>query len=50
MNGYATINDTWEMSWKTSYLLSNIDVGIQEIVGMGYCMDDMQMMHQSSRS
>ena len=28
---------------KTSYLLGNVDVGIQEFAGMGYCVDDMQM-------
>ena len=49
-NAYATINDMWEISQKTGYLLGNIDVGIQEFVGTGYCVNDMQMMHQSSRS
>ena len=29
---------------ETSYLLWNIYTGIGEFVGMGYCMDDMQMM------
>ena len=29
---------------NTSYLLGNIDVGIQEFTGMGYCVDDVQMM------
>ena len=29
---------------KTGYLLRNVDVGIREFVGMGYCVDDMQMM------
>ena len=28
---------------KTGYLLRNVDMGIQEFVGMGYCVDDMQM-------
>ena len=32
----------WEISQKTSYLLSNIDVGIQEFAGMGYHVDDVQ--------
>ena len=50
MNAYATINDTWEISWKTGYLLSNIDVGIREFIGMGYCVDDVQMTHQSSHT
>ena len=43
-DAYATINDTWEISWNTGYLLSNINVGIGEIMGMGYLVDDMQMM------
>ena len=30
---------------KTSYLLGNIDVGIQEFAGMGYCVNDVEMMH-----
>ena len=29
---------------KTGYLLENVDMGIGEFPGMGYCMDDMQMM------
>ena len=29
---------------KTSYLLGNIDVGIWEFMGTGYCVDDEQMM------
>ena len=29
---------------KTSYLLGNVYVGIGEIVGMGYHLDNMQMM------
>ena len=41
---YATINDTCEISQKTGYLLSNVDTGIREFVGMGYHVDDMQMM------
>ena len=44
MDAYATINDTQEISRKTSYLLGNIHTGIGEIVGMGYHVDDMQMM------
>ena len=47
---YATINDTWEISWKTSYLLSNVDMGIQEFAGMGYCVNDMQTTHQLGHS
>ena len=27
---------------KTSYLLENIDMRIQEFVGTGYCVDDVQ--------
>ena len=41
---YATINDTWEISRKTGYLLGNVDMGIWEFVGTGYCVDDMQTM------
>ena len=44
MDAYATINNTWEISWKTGYLLSNIYVGIGEFAGMGYCVDDGQTM------
>ena len=29
---------------NTSYLLGNIDAGIQEFVGMGYWVDDVQTM------
>ena len=36
MDAYATINDMWEISWNTGYLLSNIYMGIGEIAGMGY--------------
>ena len=42
MDAYATINDMWEISWNTSYLLGNIYAGIGEFVGMGYHVDDMQ--------
>ena len=35
-----------EISWNTGYLLSNINVGIGEIVGMGYCVNDVQMMQR----
>ena len=44
MDTYATINDMQEISWNTGYLLSNVYVGIGEFMGMGYCVDDMQMM------
>ena len=43
-DAYATINHTWEIPWKTSYLLSIVYAGIGEFMGMGYCVDDMQMM------
>ena len=43
-DAYATINDMREISWKTSYLLGNVYTGIGEIVGMGYHVDDEQMM------
>ena len=44
LDAYATINDMWEISWNTGNLLSNINVEIGEIMGMGYCVYDMQMM------
>ena len=44
MDAYTTINDMWEISWTTGYLLSNVYVGIQEFTGMGYCVDNMQTM------
>ena len=42
MDTYAPINDMWEISQKTSYLLSDIYAGIAEFVGMGYQVDNMQ--------
>ena len=44
MDAYATINDTWEISWNTSYLCGNIYAGIGEFAGMGYCVNNVQMM------
>ena len=44
MDAYATINNTQEISWKTGYLLGNVYVGIGEITGMGYCVNNEQMM------
>ena len=35
---------------KTGYLLRNVDAGIQEFAGMGYHVNDMQMMQESSHS
>ena len=46
MDAYTTINDTWEISQSTGYLLGSIYVGIQEITGTGYSVDDMQMMQR----
>ena len=43
-DAYATINDLQEISWNTSYLLGNVYVGIGEIAGTGYCVDDRQTM------
>ena len=43
-NTYATINNMWEISSNTSNLLSNVNVGIREIAGMGYHVYDMQTM------
>ena len=44
MDAYATINNTWEISWKASYLLRNIHAGVGEFTGTGYHVDDMQTM------
>ena len=44
MDSYAAINDMWEISQNTSYLLSNVYAGIGEITGTGYCVDDMQTL------
>ena len=49
-NAYATINDTQEISRKTGYLLGSVDMGIWEFAGMGYHVNDVQTMHQSSHS
>ena len=43
-DAYTTINNMWETSWNTGYLLRNIYVGIGEIMGTGYLVDDMQTM------
>ena len=45
MHGCLCNNQRYEeISRNTGYLLSNIYVGIGEITGMGYNVDDMQMM------
>ena len=44
MDAYATINNMWKISQNTSYLLGNVHTGIGRITGMGYHVDDMQMM------
>ena len=44
MDAYTTINDMQEISWKTSYLLGSVHTGIGEFTGMGYHVDDVQMM------
>ena len=49
-NAYATINDMWEISQKTGCLLGNVDAGIWEFTGMGYHVNDVQMMPQLSHS
>ena len=49
MDAYATINNTQEISQKTGYLLGNVDAGIQEFMGMGYHVNDVQTVHQSGR-
>ena len=43
-DAYATINDMWEISWKTGYLLRNVHMGIGEIAGTEYHVDDVQTM------
>ena len=43
-DAYATINDTWEILWKTGYLHGNVDAGMGEFVGTGYHVDDVQTM------
>ena len=45
MNAYATINNMQEISWKTGYLLGNVDMETWEITGMGYHVNNVQMMH-----
>ena len=37
MDAYTTINDMWEISENTGYLLGNVYAGIGEIAGTGYC-------------
>ena len=44
MDAYTTINNMWEISWNTSYLLSNANMGIGEITGTGYHVHNMQIM------
>ena len=43
-DAYATINSMQEISWEIGYLFGNVHTGIGEFVGMGYRVDDMQMM------
>ena len=40
---YATINNTWELSWENWLLTLNIDAGIREFAGMGYRVENIQM-------
>ena len=44
MQSYTTINNMQEISWNTSYLQSNVYTQIVEFAGMGYHVDDVQMM------
>ena len=44
MDAYTTINDMWEISQNTSYLLGNVYMGIGEFAGTGYHVDNVQMM------
>ena len=41
LTGQSTIHGKYHRN--TGYLLGNVDAGIQEYVGTGYCVDDMQM-------
>ena len=50
MNDYTTINNMREISQKTGYILGNVGAGIREFAGTGCHVNDVQMMHQSSRS
>ena len=43
-DAYTTINNMQETSRNTGYLLCNVYMGIGEITGTGYHVDDMQMM------
>ena len=43
-DAYTTIKIHGKYHRKTSYLLGNIDEGIGEFTGTGYCVDNMQMM------
>ena len=45
MDAYTTINNMWEISQNTSYLLGSIDMGIEEFMGAEYHVDDkLQLM------
>ena len=44
MDAYTTINNTQEISRSTSYFLGNIDMGIGEFTGMGYRVNNVQMI------
>ena len=41
-DAYATINNTWEISWYTGYLLRNVDTGTQEFAGTGNHVNNRQ--------
>ena len=43
-DAYATINSTREISREIGYLLGNVDMGTQEFAGMGYHVNEVQMM------
>ena len=44
MDAYATINDMWEISQKTGYLLGNVYAGVREFVEMGHHVDYVKTM------
>ena len=41
-DAYMTINDTREISWEYWLLLGNVDMGTEEFVGTGNCVNDGQ--------
>ena len=44
MDAYATSTVHGKYHGETSYLLRNVDMGIWDFAGMGYHVNDVQMM------